>query len=480
MAKAPTAALAPVYLVFATFAVPGADETGITLSGTYEYSVYSGSSTPQYSARFDFQASIAGRAWIIKYEQTADSSNADTSNTKAVASCDGTNIYVVNFQNERTDKKVWGDRYESVKNELPMAMAIIYPGDYPPPQEFALQNIWRAFASSSVFANSKGKAKPPYSVDLATFYDTNYNCDYYWTTNETQAGCRQLILKSDGHLLDDVRINGKVQHVKPAAPYDDGFINGVGLLSQVTNIVGLSVPTKFEFTAFSPARRGPTILDAAGALRMAYTYRCTVTDIDTAVISSVPAPLPKGRVLVTDHRFDKRKAPPAHSFLSTTGKWLPDKIDLATLAASQGLRLNVGDLAPDFTFKTFDGKLITLSDLRGKYMLLDFWATTCVPCIKQIPELTATYEAFGKDKQFALVSLSLDTADAEPRKLVAAKGLGWIQGFLDEQLKTSVQQAYGFTAIPQVLLVGPDGKIVEKDLRDATVQRAVASALRSR
>jgi hypothetical protein len=93
--------------------------------------------------------------------------------------------------------------------------------------------------------------------------------------------------------------------------------------------------------------------------------------------------------------------------------------------------------------------------------------------------LSGTYEAFGKDKQFAMVSLSLDTAEAEPRKFVAAKGIAWTQGFLDEKLKPSVQQAYGFTAIPQVLLVGPDGKIVEKDLRGATVQSAVASALRS-
>jgi thiol-disulfide isomerase/thioredoxin len=113
-------------------------------------------------------------------------------------------------------------------------------------------------------------------------------------------------------------------------------------------------------------------------------------------------------------------------------------------------------------------------------VLLDFWATTCVPCLKQIPELTATYEAFGKDKQFAIVSLSLDTAEAEPRKFVAARGIAWTQGFLDKQLKASVQQAYGFNAIPQVLLLGPDGKIVEKDLRGAAVQNAVESALRSR
>jgi peroxiredoxin len=480
MATARVATLAVVYLAFSTIALSGADETGIILSGTYEYSVNLGSRTPQYSATFDSQAAVADRAWIIRYEQTADSRNAANLNTKVVASCDGTNIYVVKFQNKRTDKKVWGDRYASVKDELPVAMATIYPGDYPPSQEFALQNIWRAFASSSVFTNSTGKAKPPGRVDFATFYDPNYYCDYCWTTNDTEPGQRLLIFKTDGNLLREVEINRQSQHVKLAKPSDDGFTNGVGLWKQVTNIAGLSVPTEFDFTQFGQAQRGVTTPNGAGALRTLSTYRCTVTNVATAAMPAMPTPLPKGRVYVTDHRFEKLNAPEEQPFVTTTGEWIPDKIDLAALAASQGVNLNVGDTAPDFTFKTFDGKQLRLSDLRGKYVLLDFWATICVPCIKEIPELTATYEAFGKDKQFTLVSLSLDTAEAEPRKFVAAKGLRWTQGFLHEQLKASVQQAYGFTAIPQVLLIGPDGRIVQKHLQGATIQHAVASALPSR
>jgi peroxiredoxin len=426
MAGSCAAAFAAGCLFLAATAVSGADELGITVSGTGEYSVFDGSQAPPHSATYNFQASVAGRAWIIRYAQTADSRNADTLNAEAVASCDGTNIYLIQFQNEAAVRRVWGDRYESMKAQLPVAMATIYPGDYPPGQEFALQNIWRAFASSSVLP---------------------------WTTNETQPGFRQLILKTDG------------------------FTNGVGIWSEVTNIAGVSVPTEFEFTAFSQAARNGSVV-----LLTASTDRCTVTNVGSAAIPSVPTPLPFGRVLVTDHRLDKSKDPryPDSTYLTTTGRWLPDEVDFVALAASQSVKLNVGDRAPDFTFKTFKGNLLRLSDLRGKYVLLDFWATTCVPCLKQIPELTATYEAFGKDKQFAIVSLSLDTAEAEPRKFVAARGIAWTQGFLDKQLKASVQQAYGFNAIPQVLLLGPDGKIVEKDLRGAAVQNAVESALRSR
>lgn len=426
MGRTRTSALAAVCLVLATLAVSGADEIGMILSGTEAYSVFQGNPTPQYSAKCSFQASAAGRTWIIRYAQTADSRNADPLNAETVASCDGTNIYLLQFQNERAVRKVWGDRYESVKAQLPVAMASIYPGEHPPPQEFALQNIWRAFASSSVLP---------------------------WTTNETQPGLRQLILKTDG------------------------VTNGVGLCSQMTNIAGVSVPMVFEFTAFEPPHRN----SAVGRLT-ASTDRCIVTNVGNAAMPSVPAPLPIGRVLITDHRLDKSKDPryPDSTYLTTTGRWLPDEVDLAAIAASQSIKLKVGDSAPDFTFKSFEGKLIRISDLRGKYVLLDFWATTCMPCLKQIPDLTATWMAFGNDKQFAMISLSLDTAEAEPRKFMAAKGIAWIQGFLDEKLKPSVQQAYGFTAIPQVLLVGPDGKIVEKDLRGATVQSAVASALRTR
>jgi len=430
-------ALAAGYLMPGTISVSGADETGITLSGHYEYSAYQGNPKPQYSATCNFQALVAGRAWIISYENTWATTNSSRLEGWADASCDGTNIYVVHPQ-------------PSVKkNALPMttggvmARANIYPGEYPPPEEWTVRNIWLAFASSSVLGAPKGRAKPPFFADLAKFYNTNYNCDYYWANNETQPNCRQLIFKGNGW-------------------------NSVGVWRQVTNIANVIVPTKFEFTAFG--------LRSKTELMTNCTYCCTVTNAGRAAFPAVPSPLPNGNVLVTDFRFDKS----GRTNYLATGNWIPQIIDPTMFPPSAGIKLNVGDPAPDFTFTTFGGKLLRLSSLRGKYVLLDFWATSCGPCIAEIPDLKAAYKAFGDDKRFAAVSLTSDAFEAETRNFVGANDMRWTQGFLDDHSKSAVEQTYGFTGIPQVLLVGPNGKLVAKDLGGTTMRQAVALALGSR
>jgi thiol-disulfide isomerase/thioredoxin len=70
--------------------------------------------------------------------------------------------------------------------------------------------------------------------------------------------------------------------------------------------------------------------------------------------------------------------------------------------------IGVGDAAPDFSVKTLDGKTLTLSKLRGQYVLLDYWATWCGPCIAELPNIKAAYDAYGKDPRFVMISISLD------------------------------------------------------------------------
>ncbi len=137
--------------------------------------------------------------------------------------------------------------------------------------------------------------------------------------------------------------------------------------------------------------------------------------------------------------------------------------------------LQVGDRAPDFTIKTLEGQDLSLADFRGKYVLLDFWATWCAPCLAEMPNLQAVHDEFSNDPQFALVSVSLDDRPRDAAFSVKALKLSWIQGFAGPD--SPVASAYGASAIPATFLIGPDGRILGRDLRGEKIKKALAESL---
>ena len=140
--------------------------------------------------------------------------------------------------------------------------------------------------------------------------------------------------------------------------------------------------------------------------------------------------------------------------------------------------LKVGDPAPEFSVETLDGKPLDLKDYRGKYVLLDFWATWCGPCLAEIPHLRKAHEEFGKDPKFAMISLSLDASKEDVAKFLKAGEQPWTQVSLGEWTKDPVTKKYGIELIPSILLLDPDGKIVAQGLRGAAIKDAVADALK--
>jgi len=139
--------------------------------------------------------------------------------------------------------------------------------------------------------------------------------------------------------------------------------------------------------------------------------------------------------------------------------------------------VKVADLAPGFRVETLDGQPLDLGAYRGKYLLLDFWATWCGPCVAETPDLKATFDAFGGDERFAMLGLSLDQSKDAPRKYAEKNGLRWTQGFLGDWSQTKVPDSYGVNGIPAIWLIGPDGRVVAKDLRGKSIRKAVAKAL---
>jgi thiol-disulfide isomerase/thioredoxin len=138
--------------------------------------------------------------------------------------------------------------------------------------------------------------------------------------------------------------------------------------------------------------------------------------------------------------------------------------------------LAVGTPFPDFEEKDIDGKPLSISALKGKVVLVDFWATWCGPCVAELPNVLATYKKYH-DKGLAIVGISLDQDKATLTSFIKERGMTWPQYFDGLVWSNKLAEKYGITSIPMTYLLGRDGKIIGENLRGDALGEAVGKAL---
>ncbi len=124
----------------------------------------------------------------------------------------------------------------------------------------------------------------------------------------------------------------------------------------------------------------------------------------------------------------------------------------------------VGKPSPGFDYENFKGGKTKLSDLKGKYVYIDLWATWCAPCRAEIPYLQKIEEKYhGKNIEFVSISIDKAKDNEKWKKFVTDKKLGGVQLFADKDWESEFVVNYGVTGIPRFILIDPQGNIVKSD-----------------
>ncbi len=139
--------------------------------------------------------------------------------------------------------------------------------------------------------------------------------------------------------------------------------------------------------------------------------------------------------------------------------------------------VQIGDTAPEIAIPDTVGKEFKLSSLKGKYVLIDFWASWCGPCRQENPNVVQVYNKY-KDRGFTILSVSLDDNKASWLKAIAKDGLTWSHVSELKKWNSVVAQTYGVNGIPAAFLLDKDGKVIAKNLRGDALEAKLAEVMK--
>ena len=133
--------------------------------------------------------------------------------------------------------------------------------------------------------------------------------------------------------------------------------------------------------------------------------------------------------------------------------------------------------APELSLPDANGKTITLSSFKGKYVLVDFWASWCLPCRKENPNVVQAYNKY-KNKNFTILGVSLDKEKGDWLGAIATDKLSWTQVSDLQEWNSAAVSTFNFTGIPFNVLVDPDGKIIAQSLRGDALESKLEEVLK--
>ena len=164
-----------------------------------------------------------------------------------------------------------------------------------------------------------------------------------------------------------------------------------------------------------------------------------------------------------------------HNLLPSSGIQANTKPQLTTTTSTAEAAGVTAQIAPDFTFTDLvTGRTMKLSDLRDKPVYLNFWATWCPPCVKELPHIQSKYEQY-KDR-IHFLAISVDSEQEAPAQFISSKGYTFTVGYGNER---EISRAYNIEAIPASYIIGTDGTIkaqIVGSMDEADLERFLQNA----